>query len=48
MMVPAPGRFSITNGSPSALRNSSASKRVKMSVGPPAPNGTIILIGREG
>src|SRR5258708_37545466 len=48
MIVPAPGRFSITKGSLSALRSSSASKRVKMSVGPPAPNGTIILIGCDG
>src|SRR5258707_13241548 len=48
MIVPAPGRFSITKGSLSALRSSSASERVKMSVGPPAPNGTIILIGCDG
>src|SRR5262249_32162101 len=43
MMVPAPGRFSMTNGSLSALRSSSPSARVKISVGPPAPHGTIIL-----
>src|SRR5208283_5074208 len=48
MVVPAPGLFSITKVWCSDLRNSSAMARVYTSVGPPAPNGTMILTERDG
>src|SRR5215467_5501239 len=46
MMVPAPGRFSISVPTPCALPISSASSRARMSAVPPGANGTMNLIIR--
>src|SRR5690606_9736147 len=48
MVPPAPARFSTTTVWPRVGRMASASERATLSVGPPAANGTIILIGRSG
>jgi len=44
----APVTFSIRTGWPSDIRIGSISVRAKVSTGPPAPNGTISVIGRVG
>jgi hypothetical protein len=44
----APGTFSITIGWPSATRMRSARIRPIVSSGPPAANGSISVIGRDG
>src|SRR5258706_4798159 len=44
----APVTFSITTVCPSVLRICSARMRASTSVGPPAENGTISVIGRDG
>ena len=48
MTLPPPGRFSITSGWPSALLTSGSMMRARLSVPPPAPNGTTSRIGRVG
>ena len=48
MTLPPPGRFSITSGWPSPLLTSGSMMRARLSVPPPAPNGTIRRIGRVG
>jgi hypothetical protein len=45
---PAPATFSTTTGCPSVRAIGPAIRRATVSVGPPAANGTIIVIGREG
>src|SRR5262245_33312939 len=45
MLPPAPGRLSGTTLWPSCLLSASAMIRAKMSVEPPAANGTIMRIG---
>jgi hypothetical protein len=47
-LPPAPGTFSITTGWPSASRIGSAMMRAMLSAGPPAGNGAITVIGRDG
>src|SRR5712671_2443854 len=44
----APGRFSTTNAPLSWVLKPCAIKRAAISVGPPAPNGTIIRTVRDG
>src|SRR5712671_5785038 len=44
----APGRFSTTNDPLSWVLKPCAIKRAAISVGPPAPNGTIIRTVRDG
>ena len=48
MVVPPPGRFSITMLDFQSLLTISASVRVKRSVPPPGANGTRIRTGRDG
>src|SRR3546814_4386964 len=48
MGPPAPALFSTTSVWPSVGRMASASERATLSVGPPAENGTTILIARSG
>src|SRR6476659_41924 len=48
MLRPPPGRFSTTNGWPSAFCKPSASARVKMSPPPPGASGMMIRTGRNG
>jgi hypothetical protein len=48
MLPPAPTTFSITTGWPSAARIGSERMRASASEGPPAGNGAIMVIGREG
>jgi hypothetical protein len=48
MVDPAPVTFSMTMVSPSDTRMRSLRMRPSVSVGPPAANGTIIVIGRDG
>ena len=46
--LPPPGRFSITIGWPSALLTCGSMMRARLSVPPPAPNGTTRRIARVG
>jgi hypothetical protein len=48
MLPPAPPTVSMTSGWPSATRIGSAKSRASVSTGPPAGNGTMIVIGRVG
>src|SRR5215203_5054385 len=48
MAVSAPGRFSTITGWPKSSLIFCATMRVRMSVGPPAGNGTMMRIGRLG
>ena len=48
MLPLAPGRLSTTTGWPSRSCSGVATRRARMSVGPPAGSGTIIRIGRVG
>ena len=48
MLAPAPVIFSMTTDWPSDVRMRSPRMRASVSVGPPAGNGTIIVIGRDG
>jgi hypothetical protein len=48
IVVSAPGRFSITTGLPHDTAISRPMMRDRMSVGPPAGNGTMMWIGRLG
>jgi hypothetical protein len=48
MLPAAPPTFSITIGCPNFARMFSARNRASVSVAPPAGNGTIMVIGREG
>jgi hypothetical protein len=48
MLPAAPSTFSIKTGWPSNTRMRSAMMRAMPSFGPPAANGTIIVIGRTG
>jgi hypothetical protein len=48
MAPPAPGRFSTTNGWPSATCSFSATTRAAMSVACPGGQGTTTLMGRLG
>jgi hypothetical protein len=48
MVDPAPVTFSTTIGWPSEARMPSPRIRPSVSVGPPAGNGTIIVMGRDG
>ena len=48
VVPPAPTTFSITICWPSVFDMLSATIRATMSVGPPAANGTIMVIGRAG
>src|ERR1700719_4071163 len=48
MVPPAPVTFSITTGCPSDCPIRSPTTRAITSVGPPAANGTIMVIGRDG
>ena len=48
MLVPAPGRFSITNGLPSRCSSFGATSRATISMPPPGPVGTTIVTGRAG
>ena len=48
MVEPAPVTFSMIMVCPSDARMPSAKIRPSVSVGPPAGNGTIIVIGRDG
>ncbi len=48
MLAPAPVMFSTTTDWPSDVRMRSPRMRASVSVGPPAGNGTIIVIGRDG
>jgi hypothetical protein len=48
MVDPAPVTFSTTIVSPSDSRMRSLRMRPSVSVGPPAGNGTIIVMGRDG
>jgi hypothetical protein len=43
-----PVTFSITTCCPSVNEMRCARMRASASVGPPAPNGTIMVIGRDG
>ena len=45
VVPPAPTTFSITNGWPSVFDMWSPTMRAMTSVGPPAANGTIMVIG---
>ena len=44
----APLTFSMISDCPSDFRIGSLSTRISKSVGPPAGNGTITVIGRDG
>jgi hypothetical protein len=48
MPPPAPDTFSMTIGWPSDVFMRSVRMRASVSVGPPAGNGTIMVIGRDG
>src|SRR5580692_3094686 len=48
MVPPAPVTFSMTTGCPSDCPIRSPTTRALTSVGPPALNGTIMVIGRDG
>ena len=48
MLVPAPGRFSMTNGLPNRCSSFGASRRATISMPPPGPVGTTIVTGRDG
>src|SRR5215472_17788166 len=48
MLAPAPVIFSTTMVWPSVLRMLSARRRASVSVGPPAENGTMMVMGRDG
>ena len=48
MVPPAPVTFSMTTGCPSDCPIRSPMTRAITSVGPPAANGTIMVIGRDG
>ncbi len=48
MLPVAPVTFSMISGWPSDIRIGSLSTRASESVGPPAGNGTITVIGRVG
>src|SRR5689334_13474461 len=48
MLPPAPVVLSMTSGWPRLFRMRSPMIRASVSVGPPAENGTTIVIGREG
>src|SRR5262245_58456745 len=48
MAPPAPGLLSTTTGTPTCLLSWSASKRMLMSLPPPAGHATINVIGSEG
>src|SRR5215468_1531125 len=48
MLPAAPLTFSMTTGCPSGARIRSAMTRASVSIGPPAANGTTIVIGRDG
>src|SRR5262249_16496466 len=48
MVEPAPVTFSTIIGCPSEWRICSAIMRASASVGPPAGNGTMIVMGRDG
>ncbi len=48
MLVPAPGRFSTTNGRPSRSDSHCASSRQTTSVEPPGVNPTTMRTGRDG
>ena len=47
-LPPAPATFSTTIGWPSAARIGSAMMRAMVSDGPPAGNGAMMVMGREG
>jgi len=48
ILVPAPGRFSMTNGLPKRCSSFGASRRATISMPPPGPVGTTIVTGRAG
>ncbi len=48
MLAPAPVTFSMMTAWPSVSFMRSPRMRASVSVGPPAGNGTIMVIGREG
>ncbi len=48
MVPPAPVTFSAITGWPSEVFMRSLTTRATMSVAPPAANGTITVIGRDG
>jgi hypothetical protein len=48
MLPPAPVTFSMTTGWPSEVLMRSATMRASVSTGPPAANGTTIVIERDG
>jgi hypothetical protein len=48
MLVPPPGRFSMTNGWPSRSDSHCPIRRATMSVAPPGASGTITRTGRVG
>ena len=48
MLPPAPATFSMITVWPSDVRMRSAMMRATVSAGPPAANGTIIVIWRDG
>ncbi|MNL42029.1 hypothetical protein D3C87_1644650 [compost metagenome] len=47
-MPPAPRRFSTTTLWPSDFDIAAATERATTSVGPPAANGTTMVMGRDG
>jgi hypothetical protein len=48
MLAPAPVTVSMITGCPSEKRMRSARMRASVSDGPPAGNGTMMVMGREG